>query len=185
MNQLFTINNFTRVPDGTLVAPFLNSKDSNSGLPVDLLDDISIAAGVIEPGVSSKIHVMPLVTQITFVLQGKINICMKDALNDTPYSQTLGPQQAIITEPGTFFQLINDSAKPCQVLYIVSPAYVFLLAANGELIYDDAIVLDEDWAALAALHWRPATLRNSPLNPAYRARIIQQIEENSNDPNIA
>ncbi len=174
MNRLFTIENFVRVPDGTLVAPFLNSKDSNSGLPADLLEDISIAAGVIESGVRSKIHVMPLVTQITFVVQGTLEVRMKDSQSDAPYSQHLCAQQAVITKPGTFFQLINRSENACRVLYIVSPAYLFFLGDDGKLLYDDSIVLDESWSLLAAAAWQPDTLKNTNLNPDYRARIARQ-----------
>ena len=50
MKKLFEIRDFFRVPDGTLVAPFLNSKDDNSDLPFDLLNGFSISAGEIEAG---------------------------------------------------------------------------------------------------------------------------------------
>ena len=47
MNRLFKCldADFFRVPDGTLVNPFLNPKDNMSGLPWDILDGLSIAAG--------------------------------------------------------------------------------------------------------------------------------------------
>ena len=175
MNRLFTIENFVRVPDGTLVAPFLNSKDSNSGLPADLLGDISIAAGIIESGVRSKIHVMPLVTQITFVMQGTLEVYMKDSQIDEPYSKQLNAQQAVITQPGTFFQLINRSETACRVLYIVNPAYMFLLGTDGKLLYDDSIVLDEDWSGLIAAAWQPDALKNAKHDPDYRAQIARQL----------
>jgi hypothetical protein len=175
VNRLFVIENFSRVPDGTLVAPFLNARDSHSGLPAEVPDNFSIAAGIIEPGVSSKIHVMPLVTQVTFVLQGSLEIHMKDAATDTPYSQYVSAHQAVLTRPGTFFQLINHAPDiPCQVLYMVSPAYIFLLAADGALLYDDAVVLDEDWQDLAVCAWQPPALQASKVNPDTRAAAAQQ-----------
>ena len=45
MNQVFKIASPFQVPDGTLVSPFLNAKDSESGLPFNLLDGFSLAAG--------------------------------------------------------------------------------------------------------------------------------------------
>ena len=176
VNRLFTIENFARVPDGTLVAPFLNAKDSNSSLPTDLLDDFSIAAGIIEARVSSKIHVMPAVTQVTFVLHGSLEIRMKDPSSNAPYSQFIVPHQAVLTRPGSFFQLINHSTDtPCQVLYIVSPAYVFLLAPDGSLVYDDAVVLDEDWQDLAAASWQPSALPSPQNSFSRRAAALRQL----------
>ncbi len=77
MKQVFGIAKPFRVPDGALVSPFLNSKDCMSGLPFNLLDWVSLTAGTIEPRQKSKIHVMPHVTQITFVLRGDSQVQMK------------------------------------------------------------------------------------------------------------
>lgn len=38
MNRVFSIGQAFRVPDKTLLSPFLNGKDCMSGLPFDLLD---------------------------------------------------------------------------------------------------------------------------------------------------
>jgi mannose-6-phosphate isomerase-like protein (cupin superfamily) len=144
------------VQDGTLVSPFLSSEDNQSGLPHNLLDGFSIAAGTIEPGLKSKIHVMPFVTQVTFVRQGELKVCMKAAQDDIPYTLIVKNNQAIVTESGTFFQLINETEESCEVLYIVSPAYLFE-QLNGMVVYDDAAVLDEDWNTLELKHLQPAT----------------------------
>lgn len=72
MKQVFRIKEGFIVPDGTKIYPFLNAKDSMSSLPFDLLDGFSIAAGEIFPGTQSKIHIHPLITQVTFVLKGKL-----------------------------------------------------------------------------------------------------------------
>jgi len=161
MNRVFSIENPICVPDGTIVYPFLNPKDSTSGLPWDLLDGFSLAAGQIAAGVRSKIHLMPLVTQVTFVLSGSLEVRMKDPGGEARYAVQLGPEQAVITRPGTFFQLVNQTDEPCRVLYIVSPAYVFELDESGNVAYDDSIALDEDWAELARLDWQPAKLRDT------------------------
>ena len=79
MNQLFRIGNTFQIPDGTMVSPFLNAKDVLSDLPFDLLDGFSIAAGEIPSSVKSKIHIHPVVTQVTFVCEGKITITMSEA----------------------------------------------------------------------------------------------------------
>jgi hypothetical protein len=155
MRRIFEIAEPFRVPDGTLVSPFLNSKDTKSGLPFDLLDGVSVAAGIIEPRTRSKIHIMLFVTQVTFVRRGKLEVWMKSGEDLEPYPLRLKDDQAVLTRPGTFFQLVNDDAEPCQVLYIVSPAYVFEVL-HGEVFYEDATVLDESWETLRAAGWRPS-----------------------------
>ena len=155
MKRVFEMPRPFRVPDGTLVSPFLNSKDSTSGLPYDLLDGFSIAAGTIEPRSKSKIHVMPFVTQVTFVRRGDLKVRMKAARDDVPYTLPVTIDQAVVTEPGTFFQLLNESEESCEVLYIVTPAYLFE-RSNDKVVYDDAVVLEEDWGRLESEHWRPA-----------------------------
>lgn len=152
MNRLFRIPAPYRVPDGTLVSPFLNARDSASGLPFDLLQGFSVAAGTIEPVSQSKIHVMPFVTQVTFVRRGTLTVLMKAAGDAQPYTLSVNADEAVVTEAGTFVQLVNDSSATCEVLYIVSPAYVFEFA-DGRVIYDDSVVLGETWEQLAAAQW--------------------------------
>jgi hypothetical protein len=153
MNRLFQIAAPHRVPDGTLVSPFLNSRDSTSGLPFDLLEGFSLAAGTIEAESRSKIHVMPFVTQVTFVRRGALTVWMKAAEDAQPYVLTLNPDEAVVTEPGTFLQLVNTSDQACEALYIVSPAYVFEFS-DGRVIYDDSVVVEETWDQLAVANWR-------------------------------
>jgi hypothetical protein len=147
------------VPDATKVFPLLNCLDSTSGLPGNLLEDISLAVGEIEPARQSKVHIMPLVTQATLVLQGKLEVWMKDADQPEPYSLRLGAEQAILTRPGTFLQFRNHTGLPCRVLYIVSPAYLFVME-KGKVVYDDSVVLEEDWEELGKKDWKPAKLRS-------------------------
>lgn len=155
MNRLFRISSPLRVPDGTLVSPFLNARDSTGGLPFDLPDGFSVAAGTIEADSKSKIHVMPFVTQVTFVRRGELTVRMKAAKDAGPYTLMLRADEAVVTEPGTFLQLVNDTEEPCEVLYIVSPAYVFEID-HGQVIYDDSLVLDETWVQLEASQWQPS-----------------------------
>lgn len=54
MNRIFTIDKGFQVPDGTIVSPFLNSQDSESDLPWDLVKGFSLSAGVIAPNSKSK-----------------------------------------------------------------------------------------------------------------------------------
>jgi mannose-6-phosphate isomerase-like protein (cupin superfamily) len=154
MSHVFAIQAMFPVPDGTWVSPFLNSKDSQSDLPFDLLDGFSVAAGVIEPNTRSRIHVMPFVAQVTFVRSGVLIVRTKGPSDTAPRSLRLVAGQAVLTEPGEFFQLVNEQATPTEVLYIVSPAYVFDMGPNGELRFDDAVVLTESWEDLAAADLR-------------------------------
>lgn len=184
MNRIFSISTPFRVPDGTWVSPFLNAKDSESDLPFDLLDGFSLSAGMIEPNSSSKIHIMPFVTQVTFVRSGRLSVKMKGPDDAAPYELTLEkqkqaepeqeepeqekktqeqnklerPEQAVLTEPGTYLQLINKGEQPCTVLYIVSPPYTFEKLADGHTLYDDSLVIEEDWHELEQAGWKPSRL---------------------------
>lgn len=175
MKRIFRIASSLRVPDGTLVSPFLNARDSTSGLPFDLLPGFSLAAGTIEPASRSKIHVMPFVTQVTFVRRGVLTVRMKAPDDNEPHALTVNPDEAVVTEPGTFLQLINDSDRDCEVLYTVSPAYVFEYS-DGRVIYDDSVVLDETWDQLAAVRWRAA--RTLP-TPEQRRQAESRLAEKS------
>jgi hypothetical protein len=59
MERLFECldSDFFEVPDGTLVNPFLNPTDMTSGLSFDLFDGLGVAAGRVDSGVVSEIHV--------------------------------------------------------------------------------------------------------------------------------
>jgi hypothetical protein len=153
MNHVFKLENGFIVPDGTKVFPFLNPRDSESHLPWDLTGDVSLAVGEIAPQSQSKIHIHPLVTLITWVISGTLQIKMKDPEHDEPYIVTLEAQQAASTQPQTFLQHINTTDSLCRVLYIVSPAYVFLIGEDGNVVYDDAVVVDMDWKELAEQQW--------------------------------
>jgi mannose-6-phosphate isomerase-like protein (cupin superfamily) len=159
MRKIFSQGKGVQVPDGTKVFSLLNCLDSTSGLPGNLLEDFSLTVGEIEPGRQSRVHVMPLVTQVTFVLQGKLEVWMKDRDQLGPYSLRLEEEQAILTRPGTFLQFRNHSGLPCRVLYIVSPAYLFVME-KGKVVYDDSVVLEEDWEELEKINWKPAKLRS-------------------------
>lgn len=167
-NRVFSIERGIRVPDGTLVYPFLNSKDRTSGLPWDLLDGLSVAAGEIEPSQSSKIHLMPVVSQVTFVLEGELEVRMKEPESPAPYTVRLKRHQAVLTKPYVFLQLINPSNRPTRVLYMVSPPYLFAIDSAGKIEYDDAIAFDQDWAGLEEANWRPEGVPDSAA--AVRAR---------------
>jgi mannose-6-phosphate isomerase-like protein (cupin superfamily) len=153
----------------------LNAKDSQSDLPFHLLDGFSLAAGMIDPNSSSKIHVMPFVTQVTFVRSGDLAVKMKGPGDTEPYILRLTAGQGVLTEPGVFFQLINEGPEPCEVLYIVSPAYVFEMRQGSGVLYDDSLVLEEDWDRLALAGWQAA----QPMPTlAQRAEAMRHLSEN-------
>ena len=140
------------MPDGTLVHSVLDPS-APAGSSGDWTDAPSLAVGLILPGVESKIHVHPVVGQITWVMSGQLTVKMKDRHVDNPYTLHLSAGQCVVTSPGTFVQWINAGPAPCRVLYIVSPAFVFETGDEGSVVYNDAVVLDEDWDALAGLNW--------------------------------
>ena len=172
MNRVFMIPPPFQVSDGTLVAPFLNARDCMSGLSFNLLEGVSLASGIINPRVKSKIQIMPHVTQITYVLGGLLEVRMKGKDDDVPYSKSVRAREAVITEAGAFLQLINNTDQPCEVLYIVSPAYLFEMT-DHEIAYDDSLVLDESWNDLKMAGWR--TKKSLP-TLAERLAAYQRLE---------
>jgi hypothetical protein len=153
MKRIFTVRKGIPVPDGTAVFPFFDGLDKEIGLPWKSQEGFSIAFGKIAPHQASKIHVMPWVTQVTVVLRGLLEAWMKDPDSDSPYALKVVAQEAILTRPGTFLQLINPTDSILQVLYIVSPPFVFEADSKGKVLYNDALVFDEGWEELKRMNW--------------------------------
>lgn len=156
MKRVFQPRGWFTVPDGTDVSAFLNATDAmQTDVPWASLGEMSIAAGRIAPNTQSSIHVHPVVTQVTYVLTGELVVRMKDASQAAAYDLPLQRGQAVVTRPGTLFQLRNEANAASEVLYIVSPSYVFEMVGD-EVIYDDAILVARTWEELSttgdALH---------------------------------
>lgn len=175
MNRVFRRGPGNRVPDGTMVYPYLNPTDSTNDLPVGLFDGVSMALGEILPEQTSKIQVHPLVTVVIWVISGRLNLKMKDREQPAAYLVELGPEDGAVALPGTFFQLINRQTEVCRVLYVVSPPYVFLQSADGKVHFDDAIVLDADWETLADQQWRPPSLQDLDQMTVERQNAIKEL----------
>lgn len=150
---VFSIDHWIQVTDGTSVAPFFNPKDCTSKLPWDLVEHLSIAAGEIET--ESTIQTLPLVTQITYVLSGTLEVVIKTADQTEPVRLAVEANQAVLMKPGSLFQFKNTGDKACRVLYIVSPAYLFEMDASGGVLYDDAFIVTESWDELRKQNWKP------------------------------
>jgi hypothetical protein len=191
MNRLFECldADFSEVPDGTLVNPFLNPKDIMSGLPWDILDGLSMAAGYVNPGVVSEIHVHPFISLITVLISGSLDIHMKDPGNfDAPYKLRLGSPTptgkpgfttaATLASPGTFFQLDNSrGSQRAQVLYLSSPSYIFEPGetADAPPVYDDSVTVGSDWKRLAECNWNPPDLCDPARSYASRQNALQRL----------
>lgn len=147
MQQVFRAVDWLQVPDTTWLSPFLSAKDVNSGIDPELLGAFSLAMGKIRPGQPSTVHVHPLSTQVTMVLEGALDIRMRDP-SRAAYTVHLEPDQAALVEPGTFLQLVNPGDATARVLYIVGPAYVFEQRGD-EVVYDDAVALSQAWEEIA------------------------------------
>lgn len=177
MQHVFRLTNGFVVPDQTIVYPFLNSKDAKSEIPWDVSNLTSIAVGLIAPFTSSRLHVHPIVTLITWVIQGQLTIKMKDKDNPKPYEVELGPEQAALIEPHTILQHINRTDTVCRVLYIVSPAYVYLPSSKASKGYDDAIVLTHGWETLEKADWVLPELAELASLESARATAITRLKE--------
>jgi hypothetical protein len=179
MKRIFQAGEMFPIPDGTLVSPFLNPLDANQNdLPAGLPPSLSMAAGQLNPGVQSKIHVHPFVSVVTWVVEGRLEVRMKGQRDTAPYSLGVPRQHAVLTEALTLFQLINSSeSEAVRVLYIVTPAYVFDLEGD-KVIYDDAFVLDHTWNEIFEQNWSVSMLGSLPMLAERRqlslARIAKQ-----------
>jgi len=184
MNDVFTIGDWFSIPDGTKLSPFMNSQDLLSDLPWNLVEGFSLSAGKIDPQTKSKIHIMPLVTQATFVLNGELQIKMKEPDSDI-YCLDLHANEAVLTRPCTFFQLINDTDALAYTFYIVSPAYLFDFSVKGdgdmEPTYDDSACFDEGWEELAKMEWAHPVIGEITQDKRYKAglRIAVKKKEKS------
>jgi mannose-6-phosphate isomerase-like protein (cupin superfamily) len=148
MNHIFEPRGYFTVADGTDVSPFLNATDTKQHeLPWGSLGDMSIAAGRIPPKMHSWIHVHPVFAQVTYLLSGALTVRQQERSAPEPYDLSMRPGQAIVTRPGTLFQLRNDGDVPAEVLYIGSPSYVFEMT-DGQVKYADATLVAQTWDAV-------------------------------------
>lgn len=178
-HTIFSADRWITVPDGTRVSPFFNPKDCTSGLPWDLLDSVSMAMG--EVASESSIHIMPLVTQITFVLSGTLEVIIKEPGAEAPVTYRLHAEQAVLTKPGSLFQLRNRGIEPCKLLYIVSPAYLFELDESHTVVYDDSFIVKETWQELEEQHWIPSGIPSQEALRIARAESYNRLARSSRD----
>lgn len=174
MNRIFCVRDGIAVPDGTVVHSVIDPGQlQRDGLL--MMEELSVALGALPSGTKSRIHVHPIVHHLTWVLSGKLTLKMKDTEASSPYMLDLAERQAAITEPGTFFQLINRSNAACQALYIVSPAFVLEIDDRGEVRYNDAVVLDATWGELAQLKWKIPELVDLQFTKKKRNEAIKRL----------
>lgn len=157
MKHLFPPTEEIVVPDGTRLYEVIGPRIlSEAKLPVN--DGVSVAIGELPNDIVSRVHVHPIVYHFTWVIEGRLTVMMKDSRGSGPYRLHVPVNKGVLTEPGTFFQLINDSGANCKVFYIVGPAFVFEVDDKGNVVYNDAVVLPYDWKKLEELNWKPPEL---------------------------
>ncbi|MFE5672016.1 hypothetical protein ACFQ58_10465 [Agromyces sp. NPDC056523] len=159
MDRIFEAGEYFTVPDGTDVSAFLNATDvTQKNLPWDAVGDVSIASGRVPAGVHSWVHVLPVVTQVTYIVGGQLTVRMKDVDRPRFYDNALTSGQAVVARPGTLNQLRNDTDLDAYVLYIVSPSYVFHMEGD-EVVYDDAVLVTQTWEELLEHDYEVPQLR--------------------------
>lgn len=152
MNRIYKIENGIIVPDGTEVFEIIGPVQSaKAGLPI--VEEQSLAYGKLDPGEKSSVHVHPIISHLTWVVSGKLTVGMKDTASKEMYFMEVAPRETVLTQPGTFFQLLNNGTEVCEVLYLVAPAFIFEVAPDGTILYNDQIVLDFGWDELARRGW--------------------------------
>ena len=177
MEKIFHPSKHFKIPDDTLISPFLNPKDTMSELPFSIIDGFSLAHGIIPSESKSKIHIHPHVDQVTYVLSGRVILNMKGINDVNYYSINLEKNQCAISIGGEYFQLHNPFMEKCEVLYIVSPAYVFEVNDKEEVIYDDAIILEHTWNELENLNWQLPDLTNEKHSVNSRNKALARIKD--------
>jgi len=175
MDHVFRPARFFPLPDGTRVAPVLSPWDVDArGSGTAALPDASLALGEIPAGGVSKPHLHPLVSQVTWVLDGALRVRMKGLRDAGAYELHVPAGVAVLTEPMTFLQLVNvDTARVAKVLYMVMPAYVY---APGEHGYDDAVVFEQTWEQLAAEGFPTGRVGDVEAVRGRRAFCLQKLE---------
>jgi len=174
MDRIFEAGSYFRVPDGTDVSAFLNATDTTqTDLPWGALGDLSIAAGRVPAGVHSWVHVHPVVTQVTYVVGGRLTVRMKDGGRPGFYDNTLISGQAVVAQPGTLYQLRNDADLDADVLYIVSPSYIFHMDGD-EVLYDDAVLVARTWEELLTKDYQVPQLEIDIVDAAVRRDAARQ-----------
>lgn len=147
MNKIFRIEKGVQVPDGTMVYEIIGpAKSSMEKIPIT--EEHSLALGILDPNEKSAIHIHPIISHLTWVISGKLTVGMKDKYSDKMYFIDVLPNETVLTEPCTFFQLINNTDEECRVLYIVSPAFIFEVDETGKILYNDQIILNKTWEQL-------------------------------------
>lgn len=173
-NAIHSMEPWIQVPDGTLVSPFLNPNDSTNQDALDCSAGFSLAGGKILS--QSSIHIMPLVTQAIFVIEGCLEVLMRKP-GSSLKSHHLTADQAILIPPNTFLQIINEAGSPAKVLYVVNPAYVFLLDDDNVPEYDDSFIVKETWEELARKNWIPEGMPALDLLQDRRDEAERKIKE--------
>lgn len=158
-DRLYKIEDGVEVPDKTMVFPIIDPEQQRKA-GLEIFETMSLAMGELEKNEKSSIHVHPIIAHVTWVLSGKLQVKMKDHENDEAYTLDIEPNQAVLTKPGTFFQLINRGVDTCKILYQCAPAFVFDMDANGNVLYNDAIVLENyTWERLSEMKWNIPELK--------------------------
>lgn len=159
MNRVFPLPPPIVVPDGTELHEIIGPRTLGEiGPGARVSDGLSVALGKLPPGITSKVHVHPVVWHFTWVRRGTLTVRMRDGSTDVPYLLSVPEQHGVLTEPGTFFQLLNEGPDPCEVYYIVGPGFVFE-ANDTSVRYNDAVVFEESWDELKQLDWKPSSLQ--------------------------
>lgn len=173
MQRVFLPGAPFRGRDGTLLSPFLNPWDTTSGLPADLLALVSAAAGILLPGQPSKIHTIPFATQVILMRWGWLCLLLRKAGQAGPQEHTCGPDSTVVTPAGSWLRLEALGTSPGEISYVVTPACVYELGPDGSVLYDDSVVIDEDWAGLALADWKHGPAREGFADLSQREAAVQ------------
>ena len=173
--QIFKIGNGIMVPDGTRVFPIMDPRQQKED-NIPIIDELSLAYGELDIGVESSIHIHPICTQLTYVLSGELEVKMKMDKRETIDTLQLKTNEAVVSRPACFFQLKNSGHEVCKVLYQCTPGFVFELDDQGNLLYNDAIVLSYSWEELKKMNWRIPELMDIEAIRKQREEAVRRLK---------
>lgn len=175
--RIYKIEDGVEVPDGTMVFPIIGPRQQQMA-DIPIYNDLSLAYGELELGEKSSVHIHPICAHLTYVLSGQLQVKMKDHENEEAYTLNVDANEAVLTKPGTFFQLINRGQMTCRVLYKCTPGFVFELDQKGNVLYNDAIVLPYSWEDLAKMNWKIPELGDLEEIKRKRIESINRMNKN-------
>ena len=102
METVWTVGKGFQVLDGTVFRPVMDPQVLRREGKT-LVGNLSLALGEIPPSTASRIHLHPVVNQLTWFVAGELTVKMKEPALDAAYTLELRAREAVLTRAGLCF----------------------------------------------------------------------------------